>query len=97
MPVLFIRYQVAERSIPEVTSAVKAAFAAIEAAKPAGIRYAYYRKGTELIGLVELDEGIENPLLGIPAARELQAAVARNVLGEPPAPQPLEVLGSYGF
>lgn len=98
MPLLMIRYQVAEEGVEHVMRAARAAFEALEAQRPSGIRYAYYRRaGTpELIALLELDEGVENPLPAIPAARELQATVAKWVVGEPPTPQPVEVLGTYG-
>lgn len=99
MTVLMIRYQVAEEGVAEVAGATKAAFAALEEQRPEGIRYAYYRRAgsTEFVALLELDEGVENPLLAIGAARELQSTVAKWVVGEPPAPQPLDLLGSYGF
>lgn len=45
---------------------------------------------------MELDEGVENPLLGIEAARRLQSTVAKWVVGDAPTPQPFELLGSYG-
>jgi hypothetical protein len=98
MPLLMIRYQVAEEGVAPVLTAVKAAFEALTAQRPSGIRFAYYRRPgtTELLALLELDEGIENPLPAISAARELQAAVAKWVVGDPPTPQPLEVLGTYG-
>ncbi|MFI6596261.1 hypothetical protein ACIBHX_08435 [Nonomuraea sp. NPDC050536] len=40
---------------------------------------------------------MDNPLPGIPALRELQATMAKHAVGEAPVPQPLEVLGTYGF
>lgn len=99
MSVLMIRYKVAEEDVAEVTGAVEAAFAALEAQQPKGVRFAYYRRagGTEFVALLELEEGVENPLPGIGAARALQATVARRAVGEAPAPQPLERVGSYGF
>jgi hypothetical protein len=98
VPVLMIRYQVAEEGVAEVADATKAAFVALEARRPEGIRYAYYHRpgSTEFVGLLELDEGVENPLPGIGAARKLQATVAKWATGDAPAPQPLDVLGSYG-
>jgi hypothetical protein len=97
MPAHMIRYQVADEGVAEVISAAKAAFAAVEAQQPDGIRYGYYRYpgSTEFFALLELDDGTENPLPGIEAARELQSTVARWVAGDAPAPQPLELLGSY--
>ncbi|WP_214320923.1 hypothetical protein [Nonomuraea sediminis] len=38
------------------------------------------------------DEGVADVAL-----RELQATVAEHAVGEAPTPQPLEVLGTYGF
>ncbi|GAA4435356.1 hypothetical protein [Phytohabitans houttuyneae] len=97
MPVLMIHYQVADEGIAEVVEAVEAAFEAVAEKGPAGIRYAYYRVagGNEFVALLDLDEGVENPLFGIPAAGDLQATVAKRALGEPPTPRPLEVIGSY--
>jgi hypothetical protein len=99
MPVMMVRYRVSEEGVDEVSSATEAAFAAIRRERPAGVRYAYYRRpGTgEFLALLELEEGAQNPLPGIDAARRLQATVARLAVGEPPAPQPLEELGSYGY
>jgi hypothetical protein len=41
MPVLMIRYQVADEGVAEVVDAIAAAFAVVEAEQPEGIRYAY--------------------------------------------------------
>jgi hypothetical protein len=100
MPVrLMIRYQVAEEGVAEVSEAIEAAFEAVEAQQPQGVRYAYLRRAgsTEFIALLELDEGVENPLPGIEEARRLQATVAKWAVGPAPAPQPLDVLGAYGM
>ncbi|GAA3008342.1 hypothetical protein [Streptosporangium longisporum] len=97
MPVLMIRYQVADEGAQEVADAVRAAFAEVEEQRPDGIRYVYLRRagGTEFVALLELDEGAENPLPGMEAARRLQATVARWVVGPAPEPRPFEVLGTY--
>ncbi len=99
MPISMIRYQVADAGIPEVTRAIETAFAAVERAQPKGVRWAYGRRAgsNELIGLLILDEGIENPLPSIEAARALQSTVAKWAVGGPPVPQPIELLGAYGF
>ncbi|MCP3164215.1 hypothetical protein [Myxococcus qinghaiensis] len=99
MPVLMVRYQVAEQGVAEVTQAVQTAFEAVRAQRPKGLRFSYFHRAgsTEFIALVELDEGIENPLFGIEAARALQAAVARWAVGEPPKPQAVERIGAYGI
>jgi hypothetical protein len=96
---LMVRYQVANEGVADIVGAIEAAFAAVEAQQPAGVRWAYYRRAdsTEFVALLELDDGVENPLLGIGPARELRSAVARWVAGDAPTPLPLDLLGSYGF
>jgi hypothetical protein len=99
VPALMIRYQVAEDGIAEVVDAIDATFAALKAQQPDGLRYAYCRLAgsTEFVALLELDDGVENPLPAIEAARELQSTVVKWVAGNAPTPQPLDLLGSYGF
>jgi hypothetical protein len=97
MPVLMLQYTAAEDGVAEIIDAITATFAEAAARQPGGIRYAYLRRpGTgEFIALLELDDAAENPLLGMEAARRLQATVANWAAGPVPAPRPLEVLGSY--
>ena len=97
MPVLMLQYTAAEDGAAEIAEAVTATFAEVAARRPDGVRYAYLRRpGTgEFVALLELDDGVQNPLPGIEAARRLQATVARWAVGPAPAPRPLEVLGSY--
>src|SRR5690242_3686611 len=97
MPTLVVRYQVSEEGVEPITKAVQQAFTAVADAKPDGIRYGYYRVADkpEFIALLELDEGIENPLFGIAGARDLPATIAKYVTDQPPTPEPLQVLGSY--
>jgi hypothetical protein len=95
--VLTIRYEVEEEGVGEVLDAIATAFAAVDAARPHGIRYAYLRRRDSpvFIALLEVDDGIENPLPGIGATRDLQATVAKWAAGSAPTPEPFEVLGSY--
>lgn len=97
MPVLIVRYEVAEEGVAEVCAAVEGAFAAVRELAPAGVEYSYLRRAgsTEFVALLRLADGVENPLPGIAAARHLQATVAKWAVGEPPAPQAFEVLGDY--
>jgi hypothetical protein len=97
MPTLIVRYDIPEEGVDDVVRAVESAFAAVNDRQPDGIRWRYWRRAgsTEFVALLDLDEGIENPLLAIDAAKELQATVAKWALGAPPAPQPLQLLGSY--
>ncbi|MCK8500087.1 MULTISPECIES: hypothetical protein [Myxococcus] len=99
MPTLMVRYKVKEEGVSEVLAAVQAAFAALEAKRLPGLRYAYFHhpEGREFFALLELEEGAENPLFGVPEARALQATVAKHALGDAPTPQPWVKLGSHGF
>ena len=42
-------------------------------------------------------DGTDNPLVEVPAARELQRAIGTWAVGGPPSPVPLRVLGAFGF
>ena len=97
MTVLTVRYQAREESVAEVEALIEKAFAAIEAEQPAGIRYAMGKlpDGVTFVGVLELQDGVDNPLPAIAAARELQQSLPGLVVGEPPVPQPVQVLGSY--
>ncbi|GAA2575641.1 hypothetical protein GCM10010399_01450 [Dactylosporangium fulvum] len=97
MALLMIRYQIADEGIADVVEAVENAFAAVAEAQPDGIRYLYLHAAdtSEFIALLELADGVENPLPGIAAARHLQATVAKWSVGAAPTPRPLAVLGAY--
>ena len=96
MTVLMVRSKVKAESAGEVEAAVKAMFAAIEAARPQGVRYASCRlpDGVTYIALLQLEEGVENPLPSVPAFREFQENV-KQWLAEPPTPEQLTIIGSY--
>jgi hypothetical protein len=97
MSTLLIRYDIPEDGVEELVKAVEAGFAAVNEVAPDGIRWTYWRRAdsTEFVALVELDEGVENPLFAIDAAKELQSVIAKWVDGDPPRPQPLQLLGAY--
>jgi small-conductance mechanosensitive channel len=46
------------------------------------------------LGLLELDEGVKNPLLDIPAGKEFLENI-KNWVVEPPIREELSVVGSY--
>ena len=97
MPTLMVRYEIAEDGVDDVVKAVEAAFAEVNEQRPDGIRFSYWHRAgsTEFLSVLELDEGVETPLLAIGAAKELQSVIAKWVVGDPPTPQPLRLLGSY--
>ena len=97
MTVLMVRYEVDEEHVADVEAAIAATMAAIEHERPAGMRYALGKlpDGVTFVGVLALDDGVDNPLPGIPAARRLQQDLARWVVGPRPVPEPLDVVGAY--
>jgi hypothetical protein len=70
--------------------------AVINAAQPEGIRYAWclLPDGETFVTLVQVDDGVENPIPGFPEFRELQEGL-KGWLAEPPNARPMTVVGSY--
>ena len=98
MTVLIVQYQIRDDARPPFAAAVGTLMAAVAEAAPDGIRYTLgtLPDGVTVVGLLELDDGVENPLLGLPAAGAFQRDLAGWVVGDPPAAVRLDVLGSYG-
>jgi hypothetical protein len=94
-----IRYEVADEGITEVVAATEAAFTALAKHGPEGVRFTYGRRAgsNEFTALLELDDGVNNPLLDIEEAQALQATIAKWAKGAPPIPQPFQLIGSYGI
>jgi hypothetical protein len=97
MSVLMVSYEVKKDQATEVRAEVRKLMDAVADAAPAGLRYtmATLPDGVTFVGLVELEDGVANPLPGIAAAREYQRKLADLVVGDPPAPQPLTIVGEY--
>lgn len=96
MSVLMVQSKVKPESVADVDAAVRRMFAAIEEAQPEGIRYASCRlaDGVTYLALLEVDEGVENPLPELPEFQELQASL-REWVAEAPSAGPATVIGSY--
>lgn len=96
MSVLMVRSKVKAADATEVEAAVKRVFAALHEALPRGIRYTSCRlsDGVTYVALLEIDEGVENPLPTLPAFREFQENL-KQWMAEPPIPEQLTVIGSY--
>ena len=97
MTVLMVQYEVAQEHVADVEAEIGAVIAALDEAQPAGVRYALGRlpDGVTFVGLLELADGVENPLPGLPAARAFQQRLAGRVVGDPPVPRPLDVVGDH--
>jgi len=96
MTVQMVRFATTKANIAEIETAVAAMFAAIDEAQPPGIRYAAGRlaDGLTFLLILDLADGVENPLPSIPEARAFQQQMSAWAT-EPPTPQPITVLRSY--
>jgi hypothetical protein len=96
MSVMMIRATIKPERTADVEAAAEKMFAALGEAKPVGVRYASCRvAGTDtFIALLEIEDGIDNPLAQVPAFREFQDGLP-DAMVAPPAVEQLDVVGSY--
>ena len=83
-------------SFEEVQAGAKKLFAAIEAAQPEGIRYAWFLLPDDatFAAVVQVDDGAENPIPDLPEYHELQEGLAQWLSG-PPERRSATVVASY--
>ena len=94
--VMMIRATVTDDDVAEVEAAAKAMFAAIDEARPTGVKYASLRVGgATFVALLALD-GADNPLPAIAEFRAFQERL-QGWLAEPPTAEQATVVGSYGL
>jgi len=91
-----LQAKIRRESVPGVQAAAKRMFTAIDAAQPEGIRYAscLLPDGETFVALLQLDDGVENPLPEFPEFQEFLAGVESS-RAAPTDVQPLTVVGSY--
>jgi hypothetical protein len=96
MSVHMVQSKIKRDSVTDVQAAAKKTFAAIDVVQPEGIRYAscLLPDGETFVALLQLDDGVENPLPGLPEFREFFEGVEAS-RAEPANVQPLTVIGSY--
>jgi hypothetical protein len=96
MSVQMAEARIKAESVTDLQAAASRLFTAINAAQPEGIRYAWclLADGETFVALVQVDDGVENPIPGFPEYREIQEGL-KGSLAEPPNSQPLTVIGSY--
>jgi hypothetical protein len=96
MSVMMVRSTVKAESVGDVEAAARTMFDAIEKAQPDGVRYASCRlgDGVTFVAVLEIDDGIDNPLAALPEFRAFQQSLP-NWLAEPPTPEQVTVVGSY--
>lgn len=98
MHVMMFTATVKPEHVHDITQAVRTMFAAIEAHRPAGVRYASSRVGDSatFVILLALERPGENPLTAVPEFRAFQGQV-QPWLAQPTVPQVLDVVGSYNL
>ena len=96
MSVQMAQAKIKPESVSDVQAATERMFAAINAAQPEGLRYAslLLDDGETFVAVVQLDEGMQNPVPGFPEFLELQEVV-NGARAEPNTVQSFTVVGSY--
>lgn len=93
-----VQFSVDPQDVTEVQAALETMCAAIDAQRPTGARFAACNlaDGVTFLNILQLDEGVPNPLPGIEACRAFQQRMARWALGDhPPAAESVTVVGSH--
>lgn len=96
MRLFIVRLEIKPEAVEEFAEARDKLLAVLEKEKPNGIRYTWCAgvEKTMFVGLLELADGIENPLLGLEAGKEFLANLQRWVT-RPPIREEFTVLGTY--
>ncbi len=96
MTVHMVQAKIKAESVTDVQAATRSMFAAVDAAQPEGIRYAslLLADGETFVAFLQVDDGVENPLPGIPEWREFVEGIEPS-RAEPASVQALTVVGSY--
>lgn len=96
MSVQMVEAKIRTESVADVQAAARKMFAAVNTARPEGIRYAscLLPDGETFVALLQIDNGLENPLPGLPEWREFFERVEAS-RAEPAHVQQLTLVGSY--
>ena len=96
MSLHMVQAKIERDSVDDVQAAAKRMFAAVNAAEPEGIRYGscLLADGETFLALLQIDDGVENPLPEIPEWREFVEGIEAK-RAAPADVQPLTVVGSY--
>lgn len=96
MNVQMVRFTVKTEFVSQFESSVDKIMHAIHKLDPTGVRYSIYRSGANqsFIGLLEIEDGIGNPLLALPEGQAFMAGI-EHWLETPPAREPLTILGNF--
>ena len=96
MSVQMVQSKIKADSVTDVQAAMQKMYAAINTAQPEGIRHAscLLPDGETFVALVQVDDGVDNPIPGLLEFQELMERVESS-RAEPAIIQPLTVIGSY--
>lgn len=96
MRVLTVRLEIQAEALQEFTVARDKVLTALEEKQPKGIRYTWCAgaEKTSFVGLVEVEDGVENPLPGMEAGKEFLANL-QHWVAAPPVREALTVIGTY--
>ncbi len=96
MSVLMVQSKITPEDVADVQAGVEKMIVALDAAQPDGIRYASFLRpdGETFVVLLQVDDGVENPLAGLPEYQEL-LEIVEGVRAEPPIVEQWTVGGSY--
>ena len=93
---MMVESKIKAESVGDVQAAVDRMLASLESAQPERIRYASLLKddGETFVALVQLDDGVENPLPELPEYKEL-LAIVEGSRAEAPNVERWNPIGSY--
>src|SRR5690242_11508659 len=98
MRVWIVRAKVKAEQVAAIEAAGERVYEALEREQPQGIRYTTCRlpDGVTYLNILELDDGVDNPLLALPEGQAFQEGL-KTWIAEPPTSERLTVVGSYRF
>jgi hypothetical protein len=96
MKLMTIRTTVKPEHVDDVEREIGGFFAALQREQPDGIRYTSGRlaNSTTYLTVLELDDGVENPLPQLPEFGQFQAHI-RDWAAGPPTAEQLDVIATY--
>lgn len=98
MSVRIIQFSAAPADVADVESALEQMCAAVHEQRPVGARFAVCKldDGVTFLNILQLADGVPNPLPGIEACRAFQQQMRSGTRGDQsPNPQPVTVVCSY--
>ena len=96
MELLMVQSKIKAEGVADVRAAVEKMLVALDVAQPEGLRYASYLlpDGETLVALVQLDDGVENPLQDLSQYKEL-LEIVEGLRAAPPVVERWASVGSY--